>query len=99
MATYKIGFHKNNLPGRADNLDDARKVAVKVYESVSVFNKKVAGTVIRIYKGQKEYAQVLFGGSASVDSKGNVTMTGYAYHKDYSPRAPQPFNPKTGKLM
>ena len=99
MTTYKIGFHKNNLPGRADSLDEARKTAVKIYNALSPLEKNVAGTTIRIYKGQKEYARVSLGGGSAVDSQGNSVTTKYAYHVNYSRRVPWPFNPKTGELI
>ena len=89
MTTYRIGFHKNNLPGRADSMDEARKIAVKIYNDLSPLDKNVAGTRLHIYRGQKEYARVYFEG-------GNGK---WYYHVNYSSFAPRPFNPKTGKLM
>ncbi|MBQ1293591.1 MAG: hypothetical protein IIY21_06105 [Clostridiales bacterium] len=99
MTTYRIGFHKNNLPGRADSLDEARKIAVKIYNGLSPLDRNVAGTILRIYKGQKEHAQVLLGGTSAVDSQGNSVTTRYAYHVNRSRRVPWPFDPKTGRLI
>lgn len=99
MTTYRIGFHKNNLPGRADSLDEARKIAVKIYNALSPVDRNFASTTLRIYKGKKEYAQVLLGGTSAIDSQGNFVTTRYAYHVNYSRRVSWPFNPKTGKLI
>jgi hypothetical protein len=98
MARYKIGFHKNNLLGSADTLDEARKVAVRLYTALSDLDKGIAPRKMQIYSGNTPYAEVLFGPVVGVNAKGYSETTMYAYHRNYSARTAQPFNPKTGKL-
>lgn len=101
MAKYAIGFSKNYIVATANNLDEARKTAVKVWRNRTVQEDIFSDGIMRIYKGKEHYADVLVGGSfMAVDLKGNSILgdrENPAYHRDYT-GTPILFNPKTGKL-
>lgn len=102
MSKYRLGYHKDSDLGRTDSIEEARRMAVKIYNGLDSHTKKVFVNKISIYSGKKHYGEVIFVGCSCVDSKGNLMVSDAqhpCYHKSYSKRVPQPFNPKTGKLL
>lgn len=86
MAKYRLGWHKDSYLGYANNLDDARKLAVKIWKENPDAHVMVNG--IEIYVGKDRYGMIYL--SNPLHPK---------FHKDYSYHELNEFNPKTGKLL
>ena len=84
MAKYRLGWHKDSYLGYANNLDDARKLAVKIWKENPDAHVMVYG--IEIYVGKVRYGMIYLGNPQHP-----------LFHKDNSYYESIEFNPKTGK--
>ena len=86
MAKYRLGWHKDSYLGYANNLDDARKLAVKIWKENPDAHVMVQG--IEIYVGKVRYGMIYLSNPQHPK-----------FHKDYAYYELIEFNPKTGKLL
>lgn len=86
MVKYRLGWHKDSYLGYANNLDDARKLAVKIWKENPDAHVMVQG--IEIYVGKDRYGMIYLSNPHHPK-----------FHKDYSYYELIEFNPKTGKLL
>lgn len=86
MTKYRLGWHKDSYLGYANNLDDARKLAVKIWKENPDAHVMVQG--IEIYVGKDRYGMIYLSNPHHPK-----------FHKDYSYYELIEFDPKTGKLL
>lgn len=86
MAKYRLGWHKDSYLGYANNLDNARKLAVKLWKENPDAHVMVQG--MEIYVGKDRYGMIYLSNPRHPK-----------FHKDYSYYEAIEFNPNTGKLL
>lgn len=86
MVKYRLGWHKDSYLGYASNLDEARKLAVKIWKNDPSAQYCVDG--VTIFVGKKRYGFIF---CTDPDHP--------KFHKDYTYYGLTEFDPRTGKLL
>ena len=92
MAKYRLGWHKDSYLDYADNLDEARRKAVKIFTDLPTATKKIVPSM-KIYVGKERYGEIIFGNWYFAHRKYPE------FHKDFAYHSPAPFYPTSGKML